>query len=174
MNTQKGFTSVTALFIVMVVAALGGVYIKMNPGTIATITDDGVQTEPGDHMEVDHAANEGVTATTTITWQYKDAGEVDGMPHTTVTAVINGTAYEAGTFLGSCSEIGTTGGIDGKGLLAGELSATQCWFAGGGNEVGVFAHEDGGFDILVGELSEGNQEIPFFRGNFTVKSTVRL
>jgi hypothetical protein len=174
MNTHKGFTLVTALFIVVLAAALGGAYVRMNSAITPPVVDDGIQTEPGDHMEVDHAANEGVITKTSITWQYKDAGEVDGMPHTTVTVVINGTAYEAGTFLGSCSEIGTTGGIDGKGLLAGELSATQCWFAGGGNEVGVFAHEDGGFDIMVGELSEGNQEIPFFRGNFTVKSTVRL
>lgn len=120
--------------------------------------------------------NEEVTPVTktSITWQYKDAGELDGTPHTTVIAVINGTPYETGTFMGSCSEIGTTGGIDSRGLLAGELSATQCWFAGGGNEVGVFAHEDGGFDIMVGELSEGNPEFPFFRGNFSVKSTVKI
>lgn len=109
---------------------------------------------------------------TSIAWRFADAGEVDGIPYTAVTVVVNGAAYEMGKFNGSCSEIGAGGGIDGKGLLAGELSAVQCWFAGGGNEVGVFAHEDGGFDIMVGELSEVEEGSGMFRGDFSVKNTI--
>ncbi len=104
-----------------------------------------------------------------ISWQYASQAEVDGIPYTHVTAVIDGTEYAVGAFTGSCSEIGESGGVDGKGLLAGELSATQCWFAGGGNEVGVFAHEDGGYQILVGELGEGEEGAGLFRGNFEIK-----
>ena len=154
----------------------------MNPEVLATVKsdvtvqDDGVQTEPGDHPEVDRDANGNAVVRTksSISWRLTSAGELDGMPHTKVTAIVNGEAYDAGTFLGSCSEIGASGGIDGKGLLAGELSAVQCWYAGGGNEVGVFAHEDGGFDILVGELSEGDAETALFRGDFDVKHVIQF
>ncbi len=117
-------------------------------------------------------ANE--SAKSSIEWRFTDAGEVDAMPHTNVMVVINGTAYDTGTFTGSCSEIGASGGVDGKGLLAGELSAAQCWFAGGGNEIGVFAHEDGGFDIMVGFLSEGEEGSGLFRGDFEVKESISL
>ena len=79
-----------------------------------------------------------------------------------------------GTFAGSCSEIGASGGIDGKGLLAGELGAAQCWFAGGGNEIGVFADEDGGLEVMVGELGEGEEGAGMFRGDFSIKNTIKL
>lgn len=110
----------------------------------------------------------------TIEWRFTEAPEVDSIPYTKVTVVINGTDYEAGTFTGSCSEVKENGGIDGKGLLAGELSAVQCWFAGGGNEVGAFAHEDGGIEVMVGELGEGEEGAGVFRGNFTIVHTVRF
>lgn len=63
---------------------------------------------------------------------------------------------------------------DGKGLLAGELAAAQCWFAGGGDEIGVFAHEDGGFDIMVGQLGEGEEGSGVFRGNFHIRNTIEI
>lgn len=150
---NKGFTVTTLLMIVVGVLVLGGIgYVAMNPGVFQTPTDG----EP------------------VITWHFSNAGEIDAMPYTNVRVVINGTAYEMGEFVGSCSEIGANGGIDGKGLLAGELSAVQCWFAGGGNEIGVFAHEDGGFDIMVGELGEGEEGRGVFRGNFSIKNTIEL
>ena len=178
MTTYKGFAAVTAMIVVLGLIVLGGVgYIALNPSVMQPSaqvqeTDDGVQTEPGDHQEVDHDANDGVQTSTqtVISWRLASAGETtDGMPQTNVIAVVNGTSYGAGTFLGSCSEIGATGGIDGTGLLAGELSAVQCWYAGGGNEIGVFAHEDGGYQILVGELSEGEAGAGLFRGAFQIK-----
>lgn len=108
----------------------------------------------------------------TITWKMEDAGETDNIPYTNVTVTVNGKAYDMGKFQGSCVEIGATGGVDGKGLLAGELSAVQCWFAGGGDEIGVFAHEDGGFDILVGALEEPIEGSAGFRGDFEVKHVI--
>ncbi len=116
----------------------------------------------------------GAATKITTTWRMESTEGSDGMPHTSVKAVVNGKVHDVGTFTGSCSEIGASGGIDGKGLLAGELSAVQCWFAGGGNEIGVFAHEDGGYEIMVGELGEGDAEHPFFRGNFKIKTSVPL
>lgn len=73
-----------------------------------------------------------------------------------------------------CSEVGASGGVDGQGLLAGELSATQCWFAGGGDKIGVFAHEDGGVDIMVGTLDEGSADIAPFRGDFEVRQSIEF
>ena len=90
-----------------------------------------------------------------------------------MTAVVNGQAHNMGKFQGSCREL-DDGGIDGQGLLAGELSAVQCWFAGGGDEIGIFAHEDGGVDIMTGALSEGIEGGAFFRGDFKVQKSIEF
>ena len=164
MNYHKGFAATTVLIIVLVVMVLGGVvYAAMNPQVFQTLMGGAAQ------------KNEGINADakTSIAWRFTNAGEVEGTPYTNVKVLINGTAYETSKFVGSCSEIGANGGIDGKGLLAGELSGAQCWFAGGGNEIGVFASEDGGFEIMVGELGEGEEGAGMFRGNFSIKNTIR-
>ena len=139
------------------------------------------------HPEVIKTAQENVQATSTttqsdsrikepaITWKFENAPEKDNIPYTLVSVTVNGTAHAVGTYQGSCSEIGASGGIDGKGLLAGELSAAQCWFAGGGDEIGVFANEDGGLDLMVGGLSEGAEGgAGIFRGDFKMQSGVTL
>lgn len=169
MNNRKGFTLVTALLVVLGLVVLGGAgYAVMNPQVFQQQTSETVQ-------EIDDATKSvGGDTKSSIVWRFESAGEIDAIPYTAVTVVINGTAYGMGKFTGSCSEIGASGGVDGTGLLAGELSAAQCWFAGGGNEIGVFAHEDGGFDIMVGELSEGDAETPLFRGDFNVKTSIEL
>lgn len=107
-----------------------------------------------------------------IVWSFASASEVNNIPYTNVSVTIDGKSYDQGKLQGSCSEVGSNGGIDGKGLLAGELSAAQCWFAGGGDEVGVFANEAGGYDIMVGGLSEGEDGAPMFRGDFKIKTTI--
>ena len=172
MTHHKGFAALTALLIALGVIVLGGIaYVVMHPQAMP----GDVQTEPGDHQEEGHAASDGVSSDTktTITWRLTNAAEVNGIPQTSVTAVVNGTAYAVGTFSGSCNEIGANGGIDSKGLLAGELSAVQCWFAGSGDEIGVFAHEDGGYQIMAGELSEGADGAGMFRGNFSIKKDIQ-
>ena len=181
MNNTKGFTILTVIFIMLGFIVLGGAgYVAVNPelqqkmGISQMMKDDGVQTAPGDHPEVDHEANEGVYTEPTITWKFTPAAEQDGMPQSIVEVTFNGKAHTIGTFTGSCSQIGASGGIDGKGLLAGELSAAQCWFAGGGNEIGVFAIEDGGHEIMVGGLGEGEAGAPMFRGDFIVRSDIKL
>ncbi|MCE9541337.1 hypothetical protein K8R03_02125 [Candidatus Kaiserbacteria bacterium] len=109
-----------------------------------------------------------------ISWKFTDAGEdSQAIPHTSVTAVVDGTEYNAGTYTGNCSEIGASGGIDGTGLVQGELSGVQCYFAGGGDEIGVFS-ENGALVIKKGVLDEGSAEIPAVRGNFQTVMSVRL
>lgn len=169
MNTNSGFAGVTVLLIALGILVLGGgAYVAMNPEVLAP-KDDGLQTEPGDHMETDHEANEGVHGKTGISWKFTPAGEREHIPYTKVSVTVNGKVYDMGEFEGSCEEMGAEGGVDGKGLLAGELSAAQCWFAGGGDEIGVFAHEDGGYQIMVGTLEEPIEGGAGFRGDFEIK-----
>ncbi|MES2014359.1 MAG: hypothetical protein V4437_00900 [Patescibacteria group bacterium] len=109
-----------------------------------------------------------------ISWKFEAAAEKDNVPYTNVSVTVNGTAHAVGSFQGSCSQVGASGGVDGKGLLAGELSAAQCWFAGGGDEVGVFATEDGGLEVMTGVLSEGEEGAGVVRGNFTIETAYKL
>ena len=159
MNYSKGFAAMTALLIVFGIIVLGGIgYVAVHPEVLKAPAQKSATT----------------SGQPSIVWHFENMGEVDAMPQTKVTVTVNGTAYEAGTFAGGCSEIGASGGIDGKGLVAGELSAAQCWFAGGGNEIGVFAHEDGGYQIMVGDLSEGDSDNPMFRGDFKIKTDIKI
>ncbi len=162
---------------VLVIAGLlvlgGGAYIVMNPKAVGETGDAHEQQAdrkgPKGWIELDSSA----TAKTSISWKFNDMDfDANNTPHTEVTAVVNGKEYVVGTFEGSCSEIGASGGVDGKGLLAGELSAAQCWFAGGGDEIGVFAHEDGGYQIMVGTLEEPIEGGAGFRGDFKIKTDI--
>ncbi len=172
MITHKGFGLVAVLLIVAGVLVIGaGTYVVLNPKAVS---------EPGDEYEqqADRKGEKGwieLDSSTTISWKFTDMDfDANNTPHTEVIAVVNGTEYVVGTFEGSCAEIGASGGVDGKGLLAGELSAAQCWFAGGGDEIGVFAHEDGGYQIMVGKLEESIEGSAGFRGDFEIKVDVPL
>ncbi|MBY0294028.1 hypothetical protein K2Q08_01695 [Patescibacteria group bacterium] len=178
---NHGLSLGTTILVIIGVVIMGALaYLAFRPQTpqapVAQTTATTTQSAPGDHPEVEHGANDGVSGERdiAISWRFTNAGDVKTTPYTAVTVVINGTAHDMGKFAGSCSELGANGGIDGKGQLAGELSAAQCWFAGGGNEIGVFAHEDGGVDIMVGELGEGADGAGMFRGNFKIKSSIKL
>ena len=110
-----------------------------------------------------------ITTKHSVAWSFTDAGEDSlGNPRTKVTVTLDGKAMDAGTFTGSCSEIGADGfmGFDGKGLMQGEVSGAQCWFAGAGDEIGVF-EEGGRLVVKVGEIGEA-EEGASFRGNFRV------
>jgi len=100
-----------------------------------------------------------------LVWSFKDAGtdEATGTPHTEVTLTMNGKAYPAGTYEGSCSEIASE--HSSWELVAGEQSGVICWWAGGGTELGVF-EENGQLVIKKGMLDEGGAETPGLRGNF--------
>lgn len=168
MIPSKGFTTTATILIVLGLLILGGAgYVAMNPEVLQQTAGESSQEVNVEAETTTASGNEPL-----INWRFVSAGEVDAMPYTNVTVVVNGEAFDMGRFLGSCSEVTTDGGIDGKGLLIGELSAAQCWFAGGGNEIGVFAHEDGGAEIMVGELSEGEEGAGLFRGNFDIKHTI--
>ena len=103
-------------------------------------------------------------ATPTIVWNFKEAGERGNVLYTTtVTVNVDGTPYEVGTYEGKCTEIGVSGGMDGTGLVPGEITGVQCWFGGGGDEIGIF-NEGGRLIIKSAELYEGLGGV---RGEFT-------
>ena len=180
MHASRGIAFVPVLLVIALIIALGGgAYIALHQGAsvteekgIATTTTH-VLTAPGDHPEVDHDAMDGVPKEAVISWKFIDMDfDANNTPHTEVTSVVNGKQYVVGTFAGTCKEIDAAGGADGKGLLAGELSAVQCMWGDDGSEIGVFAHEDGGYQIMAGTLSTGEGKYPFSRGNFKVKADI--
>ncbi len=108
-------------------------------------------------------------ATTTVkqsenfSWSFaevedKKSGEVS----TKVTLHTETREYDAGTYQGSCSVIEKSKLAD-----ANEVSAVLCWFAGFGDEVGVFRDGDR-LMVKHGEIQEGTAEDPAFRGEFKV------
>src|SRR3989344_7260651 len=97
-------------------------------------------------------------------WQFESAGEDgSGAPKTKVTLKNGVTGYEVGTYLGSC--VGLKASSWKIAEDEGELAGAIRWWAGGGNEIGVFS-EEGQAVVKVGELDEGSAETPAFRGNF--------
>lgn len=97
-----------------------------------------------------------------VSWafQEKTPEPTTGTPVVQVTATINGTEYDAGTYNGSCIE------IEKANLPNNETAGIVCWWAGSGDEVGVFM-EDGKLIVKHGEIQEGDESTLPSRGNFT-------
>ena len=96
-----------------------------------------------------------------VAWTYqtienKESGEFK----TKVFLLTQGKKYDTGTYAGTCNQIDSTQ------LTDGEVSAVLCWFAGHGDEVGVFKDANG-YTVKHGEVQEGAAEDKGFRGNFT-------
>jgi len=113
------------------------------------------------------------TATTTQPvsqwqWGFEDAGEdaESGAPKTRVTLRNGETSYVIGSFLGSCVDMRASSWKIAED--EGELAGAVCWWAGGGNEIGVFS-EEGKAVVKIGELDEGDAENSSFRGNFVTR-----
>ncbi len=105
-----------------------------------------------------------------VTWKFDTVEEAkdDGTPQKTkVTVTWDGKSYDGGTYEGSCAEIDGSNGT----LVEGQVSGALCWFAGAGDEIGVFA-ENGGFVLKHGEQQEPSGEGAGFRGNFKTLLTL--
>jgi hypothetical protein len=102
----------------------------------------------------------GTVAPLTFSWRFQTKDSVDGLaPSTQVALFAGGNAYDAGAYAGSCSEIAAAN------LFKDEVSGVLCWFAGGGDEVGVFK-EGVGYVLKHGTQDEGTAEAVGFRGDF--------
>lgn len=96
-------------------------------------------------------------------WTFVDRGinRPTGAPTTEVTLRIAQVDIPLGIYVGSCFAIPGSAWP----LLPNELTGAICYFAGAGQEIGVF--EEGGTLVLKeGEIEEGDAEHPGTRGNF--------
>jgi hypothetical protein len=141
--------------LLLAIVLLGGAYMLMQKDPAMQQVLGGTDTEtPSD-------------AKHTATWSFEPAGEqeVSNAPLTKITLTWDGGAYDAGTYAGQCAEIdGTSGG--GIALLENEVSGAFCYWAGFGDEVGIFKEGDR-YVLKHGEYQEPTAEAPDFRGNFT-------
>ena len=74
----------------------------------------------------------------------------------------NEPSFEVGRLTGTCAELTPDQ------LPTDEISGVLCWWAGGGDEVGVFKESDGRYVLKQGSQSEGDAESAGFRGDFSI------
>jgi len=149
----------TIALLVIALLALGGwvAYAQFVPGASvspSTTTDENT----GKKVAKD---------TPYFDWTFTVKPEVQGMPQTAVQLSSNGHVYDLGTYTGSCSRIGDSSWP----LVVGEVDGAICWYAGGGDEIGIFK-EGVNFVVKKGVLDEGSAETPGVRGNFTTLITL--
>jgi hypothetical protein len=95
-----------------------------------------------------------------ISWTFADAGtDASGMPSTKVSVTIQKNTYTVGTYQGSCSVRPTAN------LETNELSGVLCWYAGSGDELGVYK-EGGRLYIRHRQVDEGTAEEGGKKGTF--------
>ena len=98
-----------------------------------------------------------------FSWSFLDRGvnATSSTPQTDVSLKVAGVPVPLGTYSGNCFSIAGSQWA----LLPNEISGVICYFAGGGQEIGVF--EEGGRLVLkLGDVDEGDAEHVGFRGNF--------
>jgi hypothetical protein len=97
---------------------------------------------------------------TAFAWTYqtvenKDTGEVK----TRVFLLTPTKKYDVGSYAGTCTQMKSSN------LIEGEVSAVLCWYAGFGDEIGVFRDKTG-YTVKHGEVQEGSAGDKGFRGNY--------
>lgn len=130
--------------------------------TESTLTTEiAAQTETKDSKSID------------FDWTIEELGEnEDFIPIASIKLNITGAAnqrYDLGNFSGNCFEIHGSNWE----RLKNEISGVICWWAGGGEEIGVF-EENGRLEIKKGVLEEGGPDAENLRGNFKTISPVPL
>ena len=144
------------VIVLVLVGAAWLIYSKADANGASTNTE---QTTVGAGAETGKKPGK---ATPYFDWKFTASGErVDtGAPKTKVTLMSNDHAYDVGTYLGSCSRISS------KNLQVGEVDGVLCWFAGGGDELGIFKEGDS-FVVKKRQVDEGTAETPSTPTAFT-------
>ena len=120
---------------------------------VAPIVENGDEKKP-----VEIATSDGVDAV----WKIEELGEdQDLAPLSFLELEVKGKIYDLGNFRGNCFVIEESEWE----LLENELSGVICWWAGGGEEVGLF-EKNGALEIWKGKLEEGGEDGGTFRGDF--------
>jgi len=160
MNTSKGFGLIGVLVILAILAAGRGYYFYSKNGVSAPATSTATTTE---------SSSNDTTRVAQVSWVIEDItdGTMD-VPKSKVSIRFEGAAPRlVGTYDGSCAEIAGSSWT----LLPGEKSGVICYYAGGGNEVGVF-EVDGKLVVKEGVLDEGSAEVAGTRA--TTKTLFQL
>ena len=152
MNTNKNvLIAVLVIALIGVAAALGFMLMRNSAPVPAAETTTTTDTVSGTVSE----------PARTYAWSFTPAGTgVASEDRTKVTLTTGGKTYDAGTYSGSCSVISKADLEDSN-----ERTAVLCYFAGTGDEIGVF-DENGKIVLRAGEVMEPSGEGPAFRGNF--------
>lgn len=103
-----------------------------------------------------------------VEWSFRDNGydESKSADTTTVTLTVDGTSHEVGTYLGSCAEVAESERPDGA------ISAALCWFAGAGDEIGLYIGAADELVVQKREIQEPTAESAEYRG--ALETVIRL
>jgi len=147
-------TAYIVLVLLLIAGAYYGVTVKNNESKPANTTL-GVMNENIQTLDTD------------FEWGSTVVLEDDfGVPTSEITLSVNGQARVIATTTGSC-------GTSNLPLLENQMNSYLCWWAGGGDEFGVFV-ENGNIVVKQGIVEEGSEEYEGFRGNFKVLKTLAL
>jgi hypothetical protein len=178
MKNKKGFIKLPVLTAIIVIFALGAVGYF---GYVLSQNKFVVSTAPPPHIP--QIPSNQPAQTKTYVWKLSDAPDGPYNPRTTVELIVGDKTYAVGTYDGTCGPIGSSQVMKNPGFknssdfsngtfIEGEVSAVECYFAGGGDEVGVF-NESGGPVVRHGDIGEATVDSPWFRGNFKVLFEVK-
>lgn len=153
----------------VVVIGLIAVFINMK----------GTSPEPKDEGLLEAAAGT-VSVKPSLEWEFAPAGgdPETGAYKTSVALFVDGERRELGVYTGSCSVLGGEESL--RSLVEGEVTGVICWFAGGGDELGVF-YENNAYVVKKGVIEEGplvrdpdalTAEEPGLRGRFETLFTI--
>lgn len=97
----------------------------------------------------------------TFAWRFATVeAEGDLPPRTDVALITGGDTYNLGSYPGTCAEIAP------ETLLPGEVAGVLCWWAGSGDEIGVFRAGDA-YVVRRGFQEEPTAESEGYRGGFS-------
>ncbi len=153
------------VIVVLLIAIAGGVYYWYGHRNSSTSMQAMERTTPSETVP----ASQESLGKHSVEWKFDPLPEdaATGAPMTKVTVTWDGASHDAGTYQGSCAEIDGSNGT----LQDGQVSGALCWWAGAGDEIGVFS-ENGGFVLKHGEQQEPSAEAQGFRGNFETLITL--
>jgi hypothetical protein len=146
----------TWLWVLIGLVILGGLWYAL------TGSPSGVKAPKEENVE-DTSMGTQVEGQPSFLWEFSPvAGNNEtGAPRTKVTLSVGGEVREIGTYDGSCLVINGSSWT----LAENELTGVICWFAGGGDEVGVF-YENGAYVVKHGYLEEGVEGEAGMRGQY--------
>ena len=136
---------------------LAAITVLLAAGYFMLKVDKRIQAPTRPEASVSDPANQ----TRTFAWRFTTKeGTEDGLPpRTDVALITNGNTYDLGGYPGSCAEITSAN------LLPNEVAGVLCWWAGVGDEIGVF-FENETYIVRRGFQGEPTPESEGYRGSF--------